>query len=96
MYWRIGGATEEWAMRVPCAIVVKYPEGAFYVKPGSLVFSVVVFTICALATFGILALRRSWVGGELGGKMSTPFALVLCLLWALYAVLSCLKAEAVI
>lgn len=67
----------------------------FHVEPGSLAFSVTLFTIFALLSMGVLLLRRrASVGGELGGAR-TPKVLTSLLffgLWFLYVLLSSLEA----
>lgn len=67
----------------------------FRVKPGSLAFSVTLFTIFAFLSMGVLLLRRrASVGGELGGAQ-IPKVLTSLLffgLWFLYVLLSSLEA----
>jgi solute carrier family 8 (sodium/calcium exchanger) len=63
---------------------------------GDLVFSVLVFFACAVYCIALLVYRRSdWIGGELGGPIKfawfTSSSLVGC--WALYVIMSALKAE---
>jgi len=43
------------------------PEGGFFVKTGTLAFSVGVYTACAFVCLGLLFFRRIQYGGELGG-----------------------------
>lgn len=67
----------------------------FYVDPGSLAFSVTLFTIFAFLSMGVLLLRRrSSIGSELGGpggpKVLT--SLLFVGLWFLYILLSSLEA----
>uniref|UniRef100_A0A3Q0SE35 Solute carrier family 8 member 2a n=1 Tax=Amphilophus citrinellus TaxID=61819 RepID=A0A3Q0SE35_AMPCI len=67
----------------------------FYVDPGSLAFSVTLFTIFAFFSMGVLMLRRRpSIGGELGGpripKVLT--SLLLFGLWFLYILFSSLEA----
>ncbi|XP_072302861.1 sodium/calcium exchanger 2a isoform X2 [Eucyclogobius newberryi] len=67
----------------------------FYVDPGSLAFSVTLFTIFAFFTMGVLMVRRRpSIGGELGGakipKVLT--SLLLFGLWFLYVLFSSLEA----
>merc|ERR1712039_521339 len=45
-----------------------YPTGIFMVPAGALGTSVTAFTICAILCIATLALRRKFLGGELGGK----------------------------
>ena len=66
----------------------------FQVVPGALGFSVTVFCVFAfLAIMMILARRRPWAGGELGGtvKYKLPTTLFLVGLWVSYVILSALQ-----
>jgi len=71
----------------------KYPEGGFAVIAGDLGFSVIVFSICACTTIGILQARRKLVGGELGGPnpARNGSSVVLVCLWFVYVALSSWK-----
>lgn len=77
------------------AVYWKINGGAFHVDPGSLAFSVTLFTIFAFLAMGVLMLRRrSVIGGELGGPR-IPKVLTSVLffgLWFLYILLSSLEA----
>ncbi|XP_015277921.1 PREDICTED: sodium/calcium exchanger 1 isoform X14 [Gekko japonicus] len=68
---------------------------AFAVDPGTLAFSVTLFTIFAFISVGVLLYRRRpEIGGELGGPR-TPKILTSCLfvlLWLLYIFFSSLEA----
>ena len=69
----------------------------FVVPAGSFSYSVVLYTVCALASLGLLAARRAlrlFGQAELGGPRGPALASagVLCLLWLLYIVLSSLEA----
>eukprot|EP01025_Chloroclados_australasicus_P031387 TRINITY_DN3174_c0_g1_i10.p1 TRINITY_DN3174_c0_g1~~TRINITY_DN3174_c0_g1_i10.p1 ORF type:complete len:940 (-),score=89.50 TRINITY_DN3174_c0_g1_i10:3302-5845(-) len=77
---------------------IQYPDhpnvnGRFCVPSGSLAYSVMIFTICAVIGLAILILRRRYVGGELGGSISTKWlsGAALIILWILYIVLSALQ-----
>ena len=66
---------------------------SFEVPAGALSFSVVIFTICAVATLLLLVLRRNLalfgkaeLGGPKGPKIFTGVSLIL--LWVLYVLLS--------
>jgi len=69
-------------------------QQAFVVKAGSLAFSVGVFSSCAVVCIGILAVRRMFCGGELGGAKRSKYASAACLvlLWLLYIALSSWKS----
>ncbi|XP_030637198.1 sodium/calcium exchanger 2a isoform X3 [Chanos chanos] len=67
----------------------------FHVDPGSLAFSVTLFTIFAFISMGVLLLRRRpSVGGELGGPKVTRILTTLLFfgLWFLYILFSSLEA----
>ncbi|KAK6291723.1 hypothetical protein J4Q44_G00375080 [Coregonus suidteri] len=68
----------------------------FRVDPGSLAFSVTLFTVMACMCVMILLYRRraSVAGGELGGPRTTKImtSLVFFLMWLIYIVLSSLEA----
>nr|XP_057943473.1 sodium/calcium exchanger 2a isoform X2 [Doryrhamphus excisus] len=67
----------------------------FHVDPGSLAFSVTLFTIFAFLTMGVLMLRRRpSIGGELGGPRIPKIltSLILLGLWFLYILFSSLEA----
>ncbi|XP_058239682.1 sodium/calcium exchanger 2a isoform X2 [Hemibagrus wyckioides] len=68
---------------------------AFHVEPGSLAFSVTLFTICAFINMGVLMLRRRpSVGGELGGPKAIKIltSTLFIGLWLLYITFSSLEA----
>lgn len=67
----------------------------FHVDPGSLAFSVTLFTIFAFFTMGVLMIRRRpSIGGELGGPKVPKIltSLLLFGLWFLYVLFSSLEA----
>ncbi|KAM6970719.1 solute carrier family 8 member 4a [Aplochiton taeniatus] len=68
----------------------------FHVSPGSLAFSVTVFTVMALVCVGVLMYRRrsSVAGGELGGPRTAKLltSLLFVCVWFLYILLSSLEA----
>lgn len=67
----------------------------FHVEPGSLAFSVTLFTIFAFINIGVLMLRRRpSVGGELGGPKTQKVltSLLFLGLWLLYITFSSLEA----
>ena len=84
-------------MGVPWVLASTYMEGRgkqYLTPPGNLAYSVVVFIACSLIAFVILGVRRSVVGGELGGPKSSAYAssAVFILLWVIYVTLSIIKA----
>ena len=81
------------------ASIVHYMRGTTYNYPGGdLGFSVVIFTICALSCIFLLAIRRNYCGGELGGGRTTKIAssIFLCCLWVFYITMSTMKTYDVI
>eukprot|EP00746_Dinoflagellata_sp_MGD_P165857 gnl/MRDRNA2_/MRDRNA2_95376_c0_seq1.p1 gnl/MRDRNA2_/MRDRNA2_95376_c0~~gnl/MRDRNA2_/MRDRNA2_95376_c0_seq1.p1 ORF type:complete len:873 (-),score=180.74 gnl/MRDRNA2_/MRDRNA2_95376_c0_seq1:197-2815(-) len=85
---------EEWAEKYSATDVPdKYPNGAFAVIAGDLGFSVIVFSLCAMTTIGILCWRRKVVGGELGGRdpIRLGSSAVMVCLWFIYVALSSWK-----
>ncbi|XP_029376761.1 sodium/calcium exchanger 1-like isoform X21 [Echeneis naucrates] len=78
------------------AAIYHYSKGQeFKVNPGTLAFSVTLFTIFAFICIGVLIYRRRpEIGGELGGPR-VPKILTTCLffsLWLMYIVFSSLEA----
>jgi len=96
--WKLTGRNEEWdrryAMDEDLAADVRSGPGMFVVKAGDLGFSVGVFAVGAFVCLCVLAVRRQYLGGELGGarvpKVLT--ATLLVLIWCAYIVLSSWKA----
>lgn len=100
----IGNVTGSNAVNVFLGIGVAWSIAAIYhaangntftVDPGTLAFSVTLFTIFAFISVGVLLYRRRpEIGGELGGPR-TPKILTSCLfvlLWLLYIFFSSLEA----
>lgn len=73
-------------------------DSTYYVPPGSMSFSVVMFISTSLICFLILGLRRCCLGGELGGEgCSKNFsAVILFCLWLIYVVFVSLESYEVI
>eukprot|EP00929_Paragymnodinium_shiwhaense_P005696 TRINITY_DN10798_c0_g1_i1.p1 TRINITY_DN10798_c0_g1~~TRINITY_DN10798_c0_g1_i1.p1 ORF type:complete len:855 (-),score=202.74 TRINITY_DN10798_c0_g1_i1:365-2929(-) len=92
-YWAIVGPNEEWTQRYGAEFAAQYPGGAFVVKGGDLVFSVVVFSVAALVALILLQVRRHVCGGELGGPYLPKLTsgLLLMLLWFFYVAMSVWK-----
>jgi solute carrier family 8 (sodium/calcium exchanger) len=93
IYWTAKGPDSEWIARYrdDTDIAEHFREaGAFVVKAGALVSSVMVFTCMAFLCILVLHIRRKRYGGELGGPrfpaMATS-ALLTCF-WIIYVVLS--------
>lgn len=95
IYWEGQGATPEW--------VEKYPEiaerqkndhgkvtGGFVVMADDLGLSVMIFTICAILTLGIIIYRRpNELGGDKNGAVVT--SAFFCFLWIVYVILSAMS-----
>ncbi|XP_071317495.1 sodium/calcium exchanger 2a isoform X1 [Trachinotus anak] len=100
----VGNVTGSNAVNVFLGIGVAWSVAAVYwevkgkvfrVEPGSLAFSVTLFTIFAIFSMGVLMLRRRpSIGGELGGPRIPKIltSLLLFGLWFLYILFSSLEA----
>jgi len=92
VYWKFKGATPEWRQRT--LFGTSYEElfrgtdcwGGFIVPSGGLLFSVLVYTSCALVCITLLKCRRRKYGGELGGPewAQRRDSWTLLMLWLLY------------
>lgn len=73
-------------------------DSDYYVPPGSLSFSVIVFLSCSMVCFLVLGLRRCFIGGELGGDgLARPISAgILFALWFIYIILVSLESYGVI
>jgi len=82
---------------IPWTMACLYHSNNKMVYPaGDLVFSVLVFTVCALYCIALLVYRRrDSIGGELGGPKGFAYftSISLTIAWVLYVVMSSLKAE---
>jgi len=104
LYWSGITTHDEWDARYQQDEDLSWlgPAGtrpkAYVVKAGSLAFSVLVFTFTAVCCISILALRRKFVGGELGGPKVAKYLTcgVLVFLWLLYIFMSILKIKGVL
>jgi len=95
-FWTSKGPTDEWKKKYKNSasnVVSEYPEGGFVVEAGDLGFSVIVFSICAITTIGLMVVRRKKFGGELGGDDGAKKAssVLLVCLWFTYVALSSWK-----
>ena len=100
----VGNVTGSNAVNVFLGIGVAWSVAAIYwkingkefrVEPGSLAFSVTIFTVFAFISMGVLLFRRRpSIGGELGGpKVPRLLTTLLFLgLWFLYILFSSLEA----
>ena len=79
------------------AFVHAYRGTKFYVNPGSLVYSVTLFSICAFLCCMVLMVRRR-LGGELGGRMLYKVSTVILfvMFWLFYVLMSSLEAYHII
>jgi len=94
VYWKVTGATPEWRQRTFGVGGKTYEElfmqpdgsGTFVVPAGTLLFSVIVYTCCALACIALFALRRWLYGGELGGpkRAQRRDSFLLFFIWCVY------------
>ena len=101
VYWAGVGATDEWkALFGPGGVRQLPPDvwnewkdsGAFVVESGDLGLSVIVFTLCAVATISLILVRRKMGRQELGGNKMGAIgsASFLVMLWFIYIIVSCL------
>ena len=77
-------------------VSLQNPERGFVVNAGTLSFSVVVYTLCAITAIALLMTRRFlpiFGNAELGGPRVTKYlsAAFFLFLWLLYIVLSILQ-----
>lgn len=79
------------------AVVHAYRGTTFVVDPGSLTYSVTLFSICAFLCCLVLMVRRR-IGGELGGpvKYKWPTVILLMAFWLFYVLMSSLEAYKII
>merc|ERR1719424_722211 len=86
-YWS-GNATPEWKLKYPEAphVYEAFPDGAFVVIAGDLVFSVIVFLICAMVALMTIRYRRKAHDAELGGPagIKVNSAILFVMLWLVY------------
>ena len=83
------------------AVYWQIKKEPFIVPPGSLAFSVTLFTVCALLCLTLLLLRRKMAvfgEAELGGPQTTKYiSFGICLaLWFIYVLLSSLQSYGII
>lgn len=82
---------------IPWTMATLYhSSGKMFYPAGDLVFSVLIFFICALYAIGLLIYRRrDSIGGELGGPKNFAWftSISLTIAWVVYVVMSSLKAE---
>ena len=73
-------------------------DSDYFVPPGSMSFSVIVFLAVSMACFLILGLRRCCLGGELGGQgCARPLSAgILFVLWLIYVIFVSLESYGVI
>jgi len=105
LYWLSTGRNEDWDTHkyggetyAKLFNTINGGKGGFMVPAGSLAFSVIIFTTCALLCIFLLIVRRCLYGGELGGKLATTRrdSFIMVSLWFVYIILSILKSLEVI
>jgi Ca2+/Na+ antiporter len=86
-YWS-GNANEEWKLKYPDSphIYEAFPDGAFVVLAGDIVFSVIVFLICSMVALMTIRYRRKAHDAELGGPagIKVNSAILFVMLWFVY------------
>mmetsp|Transcript_68682 Transcript_68682/g.178388 ORF Transcript_68682/g.178388 Transcript_68682/m.178388 type:complete len:845 (+) Transcript_68682:94-2628(+) len=103
-FWWYRGKDEEWDGRyqndpdLSWLGEVGSRRQAYVLKAGNLAFSVTVFTLCAAMALTVLAIRRRYVGGELGGPRCAKWLTsgILATLWFMYIFMSILKVKGAI
>merc|ERR1740121_1809124 len=67
-------------------VVREWPQGSFVVLRGNLAGSVLAFTVCGVVCIATLAVRRKFVGAELGGPSRSKWlsSALFVLLWVTY------------
>jgi Ca2+/Na+ antiporter len=87
VYWAMESRTLEWTGCYP-AMAAKIPgdKMVFVVESGFIGFSVVTFSFVCMLALAVIAMRRRWIGAELGGTFlpKVVSAGQLLLLWALW------------
>merc|ERR1712048_255646 len=102
--WEVGGSNERWdstyrqksyakeylGEMADGVLAIPTGKAAFVVEAGDLVFSVSVFSACALTCLAVLYARRKLLNGELGGPDKYKYAssITLVCLWLTYISLS--------
>ncbi|CAJ1460362.1 unnamed protein product [Effrenium voratum] len=94
IYWAASGPSEKWLLRYS-EYAGEWPNGAFIVEGGDLAFSVAVFNVAAAVALLIIHLRRTRLGGELGGAAGLKIlsGILLISLWVFYIGLSVWKIK---
>jgi len=95
IFWSAQGATPDWIAKYP-EQALEYPGGGFVVIAGDLVFSVSIFSLCAIACLATVVLRRRVYKAELGGPNGPKVitALFFVSLWFFYVGLASWKVLA--
>jgi len=68
-------------------------KGDFPMIAGSLGFSVIIFSICAIVCIATLYVRRAVFGYELGGSAKTPTGVFFIGLWLVYVLISSMETK---
>eukprot|EP00929_Paragymnodinium_shiwhaense_P035738 TRINITY_DN19264_c0_g1_i1.p1 TRINITY_DN19264_c0_g1~~TRINITY_DN19264_c0_g1_i1.p1 ORF type:complete len:819 (+),score=189.26 TRINITY_DN19264_c0_g1_i1:108-2564(+) len=95
VYWKLEGPTDEWIAKYP-EHYKTYPQAGFIVMgAGDLAYSVAVFTLGAMVCLGVIRLRRTSCGGELGGTadIKAVSSFLLIMLWVSYIGLQIWKSN---
>jgi len=94
VFWAIEGPTCEWQKKYEHVNAYgRYSKGGFVVPAKGLDVSVGIYVACSISCFALIALRRKYAGGELGGKYRWASASFLFALWGLFVVISSLYIE---
>jgi len=93
IYWNMQDEWNDvWEFNYPDVAATQRASGkmVFVVPSGDLVFSVVIFCICACLALVILLVRRRKIGAELGGPVGLKFSAAgsFVLMWFIYIAIS--------
>lgn len=92
IYWEVREWDPDWASRYPDIAAERLGDMrmAFVVRPGDLVFAVLLFTLTAFLALVILTLRRRKIGAELGGPvvLKVSASITFVIMWLTYIALS--------
>lgn len=93
IYWAVMGQSDDWLDKYEnTKFFTECPNGCFVVEAGGLAFSVGVFSFNATVALVVLALRRRWYKGELGGPRTSKIvsSIFFAGLWGIYILASIL------
>jgi len=95
LHWQANGASDEWKSKYPIQSQ-DWPDGAFVVIAGDLVYSVIIFTVCSVSSLSIILFRRKAFQAELGGPTGVKImtSVFFVGLWIYYLLCASWKVKA--